>query len=130
MIDEIKNLVPGKSALGIKWINENEWFLDCHLKDYVAMPGTLQIEAMLQTLVATIYTIPGRSKEIAFVNNISTQLIKKVGPGHELAIYAELVSNKRGIARGHAIGKVKDMVVCRGKFTFITMSEIPTPGSR
>ena len=49
MIDYIKDIIPGVSAQGVKNLPEDEWFFKCHLQRELTMPGTLQIEAMLQT---------------------------------------------------------------------------------
>ena len=59
MIDYVKEIIPGKSAHGIKKLTENDWFFKCHMQRELVMPWTLQIEAMLQTLVLSIYTMKG-----------------------------------------------------------------------
>ena len=51
MLDKIINLTNGKSAIGIKKITKDEWFYKCHFLDHPIMPGALQTEAMLQTVV-------------------------------------------------------------------------------
>ena len=56
MIDIGRDIIPGKSANSIKYL-DNDWFFECHLKNELAMPGTLQLEAMLQTLVLSLYTL-------------------------------------------------------------------------
>ena len=56
MIDKIKNIIDLKSSLGIKKINKNSWFFKCHFINDPLMPGTLVEEAMLQTIVSTLYS--------------------------------------------------------------------------
>ena len=60
MIDYVERLIPGKSCYAIKRLNKDDWFFKCHLEREKLMPGALQIEAMLQTLVLAIYTIQGQ----------------------------------------------------------------------
>jgi len=93
----------------------------------LVMPGVLQIEAMLQTLVLTIYTMDGHQGKFSYISNINTKLISKVSPDSQFDIHAVLLSYKRGIAKGIAVGKVNDSKVCQGEFTFISPHDIPQP---
>ena len=86
----------------------------------LAMPGTLQIEAMLQTLVLTIYTMEGHKGKFSFISNINTKLFSKISPNNRFVIHADLISYKRGIANGVAVGKINNVKVCQGEFTFIS----------
>ena len=56
MVDNIKNILNLKSATGIKKVNKNSWFFKCHFTNQPMMPGVLLEEAMLQTIVATLYS--------------------------------------------------------------------------
>jgi 3-hydroxyacyl-[acyl-carrier-protein] dehydratase len=125
MIDRVTDLVPGERAQSVKKLAVDDWFFDCHLKRAEAMPGTLQIEAMLQTLVLTIYTIEDHAGKFSYITDIKTKLFSKVSPGDQLEISAELKSFSRGIAKGIAIGKVNEKTVCRGEFTFISPHFLP-----
>ena len=46
MIDEVKNIIPGKSGDGYKHLKKNSWFYKCHFVNEPIMPGTLQIESI------------------------------------------------------------------------------------
>ncbi len=127
MIDYIKEIIPGKSAHGIKRLTENDWFFKCHMQRELVMPGTLQIEAMLQTLVLTIYTMKGHKGKFSYISNINTKLFSKVSPDNHFVIHADLLSYKRGIATGVAVGKINDAKVCQGEFTFISPHDMPSP---
>jgi len=125
MIDYVDSLIPGKSAHGVKKLSQDDWYFNCHLKREMAMPGTLQIEAMLQTLVMTIYTIDGHKGKLSFITQINTKLISKISPGPNLEIFADLLSFNRGISKGVAVGKINNVTVCQGKFTFVSPHELP-----
>ena len=58
MNDKVDDIIPGHSGRGSKYLNNDEWFYKSHFTDEPIMPGTLQIEAMLQTVVAIIYCDP------------------------------------------------------------------------
>ena len=130
MIDYVKEIIPGKSAHGIKKLTEDDWFFKCHMQRELAMPGTLQIEAMLQTLVLTIYTIEGHKGKFSYISNINTKLFSKVSPGNQFVIYADLLSYNRGIAKGVAVGKIDDSTVCQGEFTLISPHDMIIPKTK
>lgn len=127
MIDYVKEIIPGISAHGIKYLTEEDWFFKCHMERELAMPGTLQIEAMLQTLVLTIYTMEGHKDKFSYIQNIKTKLFSKISPGNQFVIYADLLSYKRGIASGIAVGKIDGKKVCQGEFTYISPHDVPRP---
>lgn len=127
MVERIESIIPGKSAIGFKCLDRNCWFFDCHLPKELAMPGTLLIEAMLQTLVLTIYTTEVHKGYFSFVNDIKTKLIKKVSVGTDLRIEAELQSFRRGIAKGTAFCTVAGDTVCEGAFSYISPHLLPRP---
>jgi len=127
MIDRVEKIIPGKSCYAIKKLKKNDWFFNCHLQREQLMPGVLQIEAMLQTLVLAIYTMDGHKGKLSFVTDVSTKLISKVSPDSQLDIYADLISYRRGIAKGIVEAKVNNINVCRGEFTLISPHDMPTP---
>ena len=60
------------------------------------MPGTLQIEAMLQTTVYLIYKSLTKNKERCIISNISTRLIKKINKTGNLKIHSKIIKIKNG----------------------------------
>ena len=127
MIDYVERLIPGKSCYAIKRLNKDDWFFKCHLEREKLMPGVLQIEAMLQTLVLAIYTIQGHKGKLSYVTDISTKLLSSISPDSQLDIYADLLSYKRGITKGVAVGKINNAKVCQGEFTYISPHDMPLP---
>ena len=130
MIDYVEEIIPGKSAHGIKILTEDDWFFKCHMQRELAMPGTLQIEAMLQTLVLTIYTMEGHKGKFSFISNINTKLFSKISPNNRFVIHADLISYKRGIANGVAVGKINNVKVCQGEFTLISPHDMLIPKTK
>ena len=65
MIDKVQNIIFCKSGIGIKKIKKNEWFYKCHFfNNDPVMPGTLQIESMLQTTIAVLYAKEKKNRKI------------------------------------------------------------------
>ena len=57
MIDRVVEIVPDKSAIGIKNVTINEPYFEGHFPNKPIMPGVLIIEAMAQT--AAVFVIDG-----------------------------------------------------------------------
>lgn len=130
MIDKVEELTPGKSCHAIKILNKDEWFFKCHLEKEEIMPGTLQIEAMLQTLILTLYTLDTHNKKLSFVKNINSNLISKIKPGNILYIYSVLSSYKRGIAKGKSHIEINKKIVSEGEFLLVSPHELMTLNKR
>lgn len=126
-IDQIDHLVPGKSSVGHKKLESSEWFFQCHLPAVQAMPGTLLVEAMLQTLVLTIYSMPGHEGKPSFVTEMQIKLFSKVTPVGDLRIAATLNSYNRGVARGEAVVTQGDTKVCSGEFVYVSPHDVLRP---
>ena len=60
-IDAVDNIVPKKSGIGRKLLKQDEWFFESHFTDEPVMPGTLQTECMLQTIISV--AMSGRQSE-------------------------------------------------------------------
>ena len=93
----------------------------------LVMPWTLQIEAMLQTLVLSIYTMKGHKGKFSYISNINTKLFSKISPDNQFNIHADLLSYKRGITKGVAVGKINNAKICQGEFTYISPHDMPLP---
>ena len=78
MIDNIKNILNLKSATGIKKVDKNSWFFKCHFINQPMMPGTLIQEAMLQTIVATLYSSKKFKDKICLITSSKTNFFSKV----------------------------------------------------
>ena len=78
MIDKIKNIKNLKSATGIKKINKNSWFFKCHFTNQPMMPGSLIQEAILQTIIATLYSNKKFKNRICLITSSQTNFYTKV----------------------------------------------------
>ena len=78
MIDELKNIKNLKSATGIKKIKKNSWFFKCHFTNQPMMPGSLIQEAILQTIIATLYSSKKFKNRICLITSSQTNFYTKV----------------------------------------------------
>ena len=84
MIDRVVEIVPDKSAIGIKNVTINEPYFNGHFPNKPIMPGVLIIEAMAQT--AAIFVIDGLkegadNKAVYFMSIDSARFRMPVTPG-------------------------------------------------
>ena len=102
MIDKVTNIIPNYSGCGSKHLNNNEWFYKCHFIDEPIMPGTLQIEAMLQTIVAIIYCNKNMNNKKCIVVKSSANFYSKVNTSSKLTINAKITKTGRGAVEARA----------------------------
>ena len=76
LIDKIRDIQPGHSAIGLKAVSGNEPYFVGHFPGNPVMPGVLIVEAMAQTAGALAALSLGEEAEeklvfLASVNNLS-----------------------------------------------------------
>lgn len=112
MIDRVTDVEPGVSAKGYKNVSNNEWYIPCHFPGDPNMPGALQLEALAQMLTVALLTLPGLEGKIVHGLKHTVRFRKEVVPGDRLEIEAEIISWKRGICKGKAVGRVNGEIAC------------------
>ena len=59
-------------------LKRNEWFYKCHFWGDPVMPGMLQVEAMLQTIVSVLYLSDNKINRKYLITKSETNFYKKV----------------------------------------------------
>ena len=116
-IDQAIEVVPGKSAKGIKCFSYNEWYFPAHFDDEPSVPGFIQIECLVQTFLMTFLCIKEyKGLKTSFVSVDNVKFKRKIVPGEKLEIIATLKSFRRGIAKGFAESFIEGQATCRADF--------------
>ena len=123
MIDEVTQVIPGKSAKGFKNLTSNEWFFPIHFPGAPNMPGALQLEALAQMLTVAITTQENLEGMVTHAISHKVRFRKEVVPGDRLEIETIVLSWSRGIARGSGVGMTNNEVACEAEMT-IAIPEI------
>ena len=119
MIDTVINVSAGKFGLGIKKVEDDDWFYQCHFTDEPVMPGTLQTECMLQTIVSVIYSDENiKIRNCLVVKNTVNLLSMICGPGI-IEVKAEITSINKGGIQAKAKLFFENKIVSDGSFRFI-----------
>ena len=86
-VDRIEEVIPGKSAVGIKNITMNEYFFQGHFPKEPVLPGVIIIEALAQVgAVALLDTDEFKGKTAYFGGIKNARFRKKVVPGDTLVL--------------------------------------------
>ena len=123
MIDRVVSVSPGKFAKGYKNLTNNEWYFPKHFEGHPNMPGALQLEAMAQMLTVAITTLEGLEGKATHALEHTVKFKKEVVPGDKFVIETELISWKRGIAKGQGYGYTDGEVACEAEM-LITIPDI------
>ncbi len=123
MIDYVTEVIPGVSAKGYKNLTNNEWYFPKHFPDGPNMPGVLQLEALAQMLTVALTTLPGHQGKVTHALSHTVRFRKEVLPGDKFVIETEVISWKRGIAKGKGIGCTNGEVACEADM-LITIPDI------
>lgn len=119
LVDKMIEMVPGKSAVGIKNVTMNEPFFQGHFPGQPVMPGVLLIEAIAQVgAVMALYDPSSLGKIVFFAGVDNVRFRKPVVPGDQIKIEVEVLWFKRGLGKMKGKASVDNEVACEGEFTF------------
>ena len=119
MVDFVRNVQLGESAVGIKNVSVNEPFFPGHFPDRPIFPGVLIVEALAQTaavLVGVSLGISGEDIEIYFMSIEKARFRKPVVPGDVLELHVRKLKARERIWRFEGKAKVGDTLVADCEF--------------
>lgn len=120
LIDKVRDIVPFKSAVGIKNVTFNEPHFQGHFPGAPIMPGVTIVEAMAQAsavLVGISMNVVDRELLVYFMGIDACKFRRKVVPGDVLEL---LVTVKRGggkIWKFEGRATVDGQLACEAEFT-------------
>ena len=118
-VDKILSLERGKSAVGIKNVNINDYYFKGHFPGRPIMPGVLIIEAMAQVGgVMMLSPEENRGKLAYFLAADNVKFRKTVIPGEQLLLDVKAGKIKSKTGRVHAKALVDGKVVAEADLMF------------
>jgi len=119
LVDRITELVPFKSATGIKCVTMNEPFFLGHFPGHPIMPGVLLLEGMAQVGgVTMLYPEEHRGKLALFGGMENVKFKRPVMPGDVVMTKAEIVRVRGVFGVLHADAYVEGELVASADFKF------------
>lgn len=120
LIDEIDDIVSGKSAEGHKNFTENEWLFHCSVYEGQPVPFTMLVEILTEMFLMPVLVLDdNKGKTTNFLSADDVHIFKQIYPGDRLDVKAEVQTWRRGIAAGIAEGYVNGELACSAKLKFV-----------
>ena len=113
MIDRVSDIIPRKSAIGIKSVSVNEPHFQGHFPRRKVMPGVLIIEAMAQTAAVLVVETLGPEAEgklVYFISVDNARFRKPVVPGDTLHIHIAVRQNRGNVWKFDCEAKVNGVL--------------------
>ena len=123
MIDRVRDIYVGDSAVGIKNVTINEPFFQGHFPTQPVMPGVLIVEAMAQTAAVLVVSTlaDARGKLVYFMTIDDARFRKPVVPGDVLELHVKAIRNRGNVWKFSGTGKVGETVVAQATYSAMIM---------
>lgn len=116
-LDKITS-INKKKIEAIYYLKENSWFMKSHFLNNPVMPGSLQIEAMLQASASLIY-ISENNFDIVYITKVQSNFLNKINTKSLLKIYSTIKHNKNGVLYLNSQIIIKKKKICEAKFVYV-----------
>ena len=126
MIDKVIDVIPDRSATGIKNVTINEPYFQGHFPARPVMPGVLIIEAMAQTAgVLVVHTVGSlaEGKLVYFMSIDSARFRRPVVPGDVLHIEVNKDRHRGHVWRFRGEAKVNGVLMAEATYTAMILEE-------
>ena len=122
LVDRVRDIVPNRSATGIKNVTFNEPHFQGHFPGAPIMPGVTIVEAMAQTaavLVGVGNDLADSGFLVYFMGIDGAKFRRKVIPGDVLELAVEVTRGKPGakVWRFHGVASVGGETAAEADFT-------------
>jgi 3-hydroxyacyl-[acyl-carrier-protein] dehydratase len=122
LVDEIIDLVPGRSIRAIKRILGDEEYFQDHFPGFPVVPGVLLTEMMAQTAGKCLMA-EDISRGRPMLGQIdSAKFLNWVLPGNSILLTAEIQTSRRHFATANSRAEVDGKAVCSAKLLFSFLS--------
>lgn len=124
LIDKVRDIVPGASAVGVKNVTANEPQFEGHFPTRPIMPGVMIVEAMAQTaavLVVETLDLIDKDMLVYFMSIDGCKFRKPVVPGDQLELHVQVQRHRGKVWRFEGKGIVDGAVATEADFTAMIM---------
>ena len=121
MVDRVLEVEPGKRCVAVKNVTANEPFFQGHFPGNPIMPGVMIVEALAQTGgIAAALGNKESGKRLGVLTGIDSMKIRRqVTPGDTLRLEAEILNERRGLAKVSVKATVEGQVAAEGEIRFM-----------
>ena len=119
MLDSVEWINATSTVVGTKQLDSSMWFYQCHFVDDPVMPGVLQTEAMLQTIVTALCLKHQTQAKYCLINKSTVNFFDKIQGSGLLQVTANVDPEKVGMTAARASLHFNDRRVASGDFRYI-----------
>lgn len=126
VIDRVDEVVPNKSAIGVKNVSMNEPFFQGHFPTRPVMPGVLLIESMAQTAAVLVVQTLGADAEgklVYFMTIDDARFRHPVVPGDVVKVHVTKIQNRRNVWRFRGEAKVDGKLCAEATFAAMILDD-------
>lgn len=126
LVDRVRDVVVGKSCVGVKCVTFNEPHFQGHFPDQPIMPGVMIIEAMAQTsgiLVGLTMDLVDKGAKVYFMGVEAAKFRRMVVPGDVLELHVTALRGGGRVWKFEGKAKVGDELAAEAVFT--AMFDLP-----
>ncbi|EBA02932.1 beta-hydroxyacyl-(acyl-carrier-protein) dehydratase FabZ [Rhodobacterales bacterium HTCC2150] len=120
LVDKVRDIVPHKSAVGIKNVTANEPHFEGHFPKAPIMPGVMIVEAMAQSaavLVGITLDLVDKELLVYFMALDNVKFRRKVVPGDVLEMHVEVTRGRGKVWKFHGVASVDGEVAAEADLT-------------
>lgn len=126
LVDRVLDLVPGRSAVGLKNVTVNEGFFQGHFPHHPVMPGVLIIESMAQTAAVLVVKTLGpdsAGKLVYFMTIEGAKFRRPVLPGDQLRVHVTVERSRGNVWKFRGTARVDGTSVAEATFAAMIMDK-------
>lgn len=131
LVDEVRDIRKGESAVGIKNVTANEPHFQGHFPNEPIMPGVLIVEALAQTaavLVVDTLGMEGEDLLVYFMTLDKCRFRNRVVPGDRLELHTQILRGRGRIWKFWGEAKVDGRIAAEAEYS--AMIVMPDHASR
>lgn len=119
LVDEVVEVEPGRRAVGLKHVGQDEFWVPGHYPGNPIVPGVLQIEALAQTGAVALMKMPEYQGMVPLFAGLDSVRFKRpVRPGDTLRLEVEIIKIRGPVGRGAGKAYVGEELACECELVF------------
>jgi len=123
-VDEILEIVPGRSARGRWRLRGDEWFFAGHFPGRPTLPGVLMLESLAQVGATAVLSDPSYAGRLPLFGGVDrARFRRQVVPGDALDLSLEVSKLSARAGKGIGRASVDGVLACEAELLFVIVDQ-------